>query len=182
MVDGAATEDASFYRVGLAPIEPLFAEDFESGAAGWTPLANSNTGTAWEHGTPTGVGPMAAYSPGSCYGTGIADNYVDGLDAGTLRDGGILLRSPLIDLRSAPAATLRFMHHLDVIFGRAYGVVRFLDAAGSPLTATDGLLAGGWTPEWKQLAIDLPTEVIANGEVVLEFEFYSSSIDSGPPP
>ena len=87
--DPAPVANNAFYQVANVPPAPIFEEDFETGAAGWTTQDLGESGTLWELGKPTN-GPGEAHSPTRAYGTGLAKDYDDYTD--------VYLVSPVIDL------------------------------------------------------------------------------------
>ncbi|MCH2386149.1 MAG: hypothetical protein MK293_12920, partial [Pedosphaera sp.] len=77
--DPAPVANNAFYQVANVPPAPIFEEDFETGAAGWTTQDLGESGTLWELGKPTN-GPGEAHSPTRAYGTGLAKDYGDYTD------------------------------------------------------------------------------------------------------
>lgn len=172
LVDDNATESAAYYKVLKIVPPPIFEEDFESGQNGWTTRHNDVSGsTRWELGVPSAVGPVEAHSLQNCFGTDLDDNYVDGLDN---VGSGIALRSPLIDLQGVPAATLEFWHYYDFGVGDR-GNLRFLNAEGEILGTAPFSPLTDFIFEWEEISLSLPPAVIANGEVILEWELLSET-------
>ena len=162
------------------PLPPILEEDFESGAAGWSTLDNGVEGaTRWELGTPTVVGPVGAHSGSNCYGTDLDSAYTDGL--GGLTGPGIALRSPLINLNGAADATLDFWHVIDSE-GDARGFLHFLDGSGTLIETAALSPFTGAESDWSKVSIPLPAAVLANGEMIVEWEFRvpTDTVDNWP--
>lgn len=126
-----------FYRVAPAP--PLFREDFERDADGWTTEVFAGD-TTWEWGTPMAPDLDAAHSGGKAYATLLGQSYTDGAN--------VALRSPLIDLTDKARATLSFWYHVDVTEGQEGVQVSFLSESGATLASIDEILwtrTDGWT-------------------------------------
>ncbi len=144
-----------------APPVTRYVEDFDLGDGGWTTGAAGDDGTEWEHGSPTGVGPLAAHSEPNCFGTDLDNFYGDELD--------IWLRSPAIDLTDVGAATLHFNQYIDAEISFDRGIVSILDAADDSLLAEvedriDGNMVG-----WEEVSYNL--SAAAGKVIVLEFRF-----------
>lgn len=153
----AAPESPAFYRVAAVPPPPLFSEDFEGNAAGWTHGGNEDN---WQRGVPT-TGPGAANSGTQVYATGLAENLRPYTDS--------WLRSPAIDLAGASSATLRFAEWRALDANPAFhvAIVNVLDAT-SLTPIAEVFLESGATGGWIQRAIRLPSDTVG-GRIVLEF-------------
>jgi autotransporter-associated beta strand protein len=162
-----ATNAQQFYRLVLTPVippTPPLSENFESGATGWTTGSDGDTGTAWELGVPENVGPAAAHSPGNCFGTNIRGLY--GVNA------NVWLRSPVIDLTTAPSATLRFWQFKNIEPGMDSGSVRLLDASDNSELVVVVAVVDGTTANWEQVSCALPPAALGR-PIKLEFRFRS---------
>ena len=156
-------EPLAFYRVGRVPTPALYAEDFESGAEGWTTGIVTNfpeTTTTWELGNPTG-GPGMARSGTSAYGTGLDGNYES--------NTGIYLRSPIIDFTDQGRTRLSFWYAVDVPFEEG-GRLRILDRQGTLIQSLKIYDGNQRTTEWTLDTLPLPE---IDGPAILEFEFLS---------
>ena len=170
-----AADDSELYvRVGFGKI---YAEDFESGATGWTtgtleaPFADSGT-TQWSLGTPSGVGPSAAHSGENVYGTNLDSNY------GTFTN--ITLTSPVIDLTSVERGTLRFWQFTEAS-DQEGGQLRVLNEAGDSILAESEIYNVG-EGDWAEVAISLlnfgdTQNSVVGQKVRLEFRFLSDDLD-----
>ncbi|NRB28350.1 MAG: hypothetical protein HRU37_11795, partial [Roseibacillus sp.] len=148
---------------------PLFYDDLESGAAGWTTLVNGGLGnTRWELGSPNGsTGPLTGAG-------GSANAWCTNLgDYGP--DADISLRSPPIDFSGVAAAEVIFEAFRDADGISDTAGVRFLRAADEVLLGEEVVI------DMTILDIDYTTiEVLvpeaAIGEsVMIEFQFSSDS-------
>jgi len=165
-----------------ASMVPFFTENFDSGAAGWTTgydaLDTLHT-TAWQLGTPTNVGPLAANSPPNCYGTNIAANY--GFSS------NIWLRSPAINLTASSSGTLQlkqWMYCENATGDSDFGAIRILSAADNSLLAVLEADVEGGDTAWQSYTKDLPF-IAFTQPIKLEFRFHSDDYDapaSVPPP
>jgi hypothetical protein len=150
-----------FYRIVALPVPPVFAEDFESGATGWT---HGGAEDNWELGTPT-TGPMAAHGGANVYATGLASNYREFTDS--------FLQSPVIDLRAVNRGTLTFWEWRntdpDPVFHGA--IVNVLDADSMGVLEELARVSGP-TAGWQQRAIKLGSNSLGK-RIILEFKLYS---------
>jgi hypothetical protein len=121
-------------------------------------------GTAWELGTPTNVGPATAHSLSNCFGSNLGADY--GVNA------NIWLRSPVIDLTTAPSATLQFWQFKNIESGRDSGSVRVLDASDNSELAVVVAVVDGTTANWEQVSLPLPPAALGR-PIKLEFRFRS---------
>ena len=150
------------------PPVPIFTEDFESGALGWTTGSDDQPGTVWELGTPVGAGPAAANSRVNCFGTNLSGPY-------TL-DANVWLRSPAIDLTTAAGATLNYHRWIDIEEMFDFGRVAVLDAGdGSELAVLDFPL-DGISVDWELVSKRIPAAALGK-LVVIEFRLDTDNID-----
>ncbi len=162
------TAPAHYYRVNEAP--PLFTEDFESGAEGWTTMVVSGD-TRWELGTPAAPELDTAHSGSNAYGTLLDQPYTDSAAA--------WLRSPVIDLTDKRRPVLSFWYHVDVTEGQEGVQLNYLDTEGNALGTYDEIF---WTKTdgWTLVEIDLPEEAVGR-PIVLEWFFRSDQEpENGP--
>ncbi|MBN2507940.1 MAG: immunoglobulin domain-containing protein [Verrucomicrobia bacterium] len=150
----------AFYRVTLQAEPPIFVEDFETGAPGWT---HGGPGDNWEVGVPVN-GPGAAVSGTNVYATSLTGDINPYSEC--------YLRSPAIDLSGRTRATLAFQEwrHVDVpVMGFDYHwtAVNVLDA-GTLAVLQQVYYATGATSGWEPRSLPLPTSVLGRS-VVLEF-------------
>ena len=134
-----------FYQVVSLPPPPLFFDDFESGAPGWT---HGGNGDEWELGTPQN-GPGAAFSGSNCYGTDLDGDFEPFTDA--------YLRSPEIDLTRVSVATLSFVefHSVDIEEDYHSVVVNIIDADSDEILQEvfrESGAVNGWTQRSIRLA------------------------------
>lgn len=153
----AGEADAAFFQMVSVPPPPLFFDDFETGASGWT---HGGDYDSWELGTPT-AGPTAAVSGTNVYGTNLDGNFPEFTND--------YLRTPTIDLTDAVKATLSFSHWLacdtDQYFHRA--VVSALDPADMSEIIELGVYSGQ-TAGWQEMRIPLGSEVLGRN-IILQF-------------
>ena len=157
----------AYLQIALIPPAPVFFEDFESGATGWSTLNSGSSSTVWQLGAPVD-GPRNAFSGEAAYGTDLDGGYAFNTD--------VLLRSPIVDLGGVASATLVFSNYRDMepFDGEFFdgGQVRLLDANGNPigepLLTKAGVTRGGWTVD----RVKIPAEALGR-QIILEFRFYS---------
>jgi len=143
--DPAPVANNAFYQVANVPPAPIFEEDFETGAAGWTTQDLGESGTLWELGKPTN-GPGEAHSPTRAYGTGLAKDYGDYTD--------VYLVSPVIDLTGLDNARLEFWSYRDcepAFEGELTDAcqVWILDEDGEYLNDVPIWIRGGEAKQWR---------------------------------
>ncbi len=166
----------AFYRVAETPAPPLFFDDFESGAPGWSTSDLGKSGTEWELGKPTN-GPDEAHSPTRAYGTGLAKDYDDNTD--------VYLVSPVIDLTGLDNARLEFWSYRDcepAVEGELYDwcQVMILDEDGEYLVDDPIWLHGGGAKQWRLEKAKIPAQALGQ-KIRLEFSFSSDGgQDIGP--
>ncbi len=117
--EGAPSDEV---YVDMPALQPVFADDMESGPGGWT---HSGAGDSWALGTPTS-GPGAAYSGANLWATNLAGFYAN--------DANARLVSPPVDLQGALSARLRFWEWRDLENSFDFGHVE--------VSVNDG---AGWT-------------------------------------
>ncbi len=172
-VDPEASQ--TFVRIGPGNV---FAEDFESGAAGWTvdvltePFPDGGN-TTWDLETPANVGPDGAYSGSQVYGTNIESNY------GAFSN--LTLTSPEIDLTAVERGFLTFAHFVETSEEEG-GQIRVLDEAGEVLAVSE--VYSGITDGWQEVSIPLlrfgDTQLSIVGQKVrFQFRFLSDDITEG---
>jgi hypothetical protein len=166
----------AFYRVAETPAPPLFFDDFESGAPGWSTSDLGESGTEWELGKPAN-GPGEAHSPTHAYGTGLAKDYDDYTD--------VYLVSPVIDLTGLDNARLEFWSYRDcepMLEGELtdWCQVEILDVDGEYLLDDPIWLRGGEATQWRLEKGKIPAEALGQ-KIRLEFNFSSDGgQDNGP--
>ncbi len=163
----SAADAQGFYQVVSLPPPPVFSDDFESGAEGWTHGGSQNE---WELGTPT-TGPGAASSGSNVYGTDLDGNFEANTDA--------WLQSPVIDLTDVPIANLTFVefHQVDTEIDFHNVSVSVLDANSGDLVSQVFVQAGvtqGWTSRSIRLA-----GPNAGRPIRLEFRLVTDAIGQG---
>ncbi|MGB6222923.1 Ig-like domain-containing protein [Haloferula sp.] len=160
-----------FFALIEEEIPPLLSEDFEAGLPADWAAADNGAGTAWEVGTPSVAGPLAAANGTNCAGTNIADSYTS--------DALATLTSPAF---AAPAggATLSFQQYIDTetdFESPDFGTVRILDAddgdaeivdGSFPITPIEGIDLG-WTEE----SFALPAAALGKN-IKIQFQFESN--------
>ena len=174
--DPAPVANNAFYQVANVPPAPIFEEDFETGAAGWTTQDLGESGTLWELGKPTN-GPGEAHSPTRAYGTGLAKDYGDYTD--------VFLVSPVIDLTGLDNARLEFWSYRDcepAFEGELTDAcqVWILDEDGEYLNDVPIWIRGGEAKQWRLEKGKIPAEALGQ-KIRLEFSFSSDGgQDNGP--
>ena len=174
--DPAPVANNAFYQVANVPPAPIFEEDFETGAAGWTTQDLGESGTLWELGKPTN-GPGEAHSPTRAYGTGLAKDYGDYTD--------VYLVSPVIDLTGLDNARLEFWSYRDcepAFEGELTDAcqVWILDEDGEYLNDVPIWIRGGEAKQWRLEKGKIPAEGLGQ-KIRLEFSFSSDGgQDNGP--
>ena len=167
---------SAFYRVAETPAPPLFFDDFESGAPGWSASDLGKSGTEWELGKPTN-GPGKAHSPTRAYGTGLAKDYDDYTD--------VYLVSPVIDLTGQDNARLEFWSYRDcepAVEGELYDwcQVMILDEDGEWLVDDPIWIRGGEAKQWRLEKAKIPAQALGQ-KIRLEFNFSTDGgQDNGP--
>ena len=162
-------EGLRFYKLVAGPVPPLFFDDLEEGAQGWTTAVNdANGNTQWELGTPAGsTGPFTGAD-------GSTNAWCTNLgDYGT--DSDISLRTPVIDLTGVAGAQLSFVAFRDGDGFDDTAEVRFLRAGD--LTALGAATALDMTIiDSDYTNIEIPVDAAALGEsVIVEIRFMSNA-------
>ncbi|MCP4730254.1 MAG: LamG domain-containing protein [Roseibacillus sp.] len=152
---------------------PLFSDDLETGAAGWTTLVNDASGnTEWELGSPNGsTGPLSgADDSGNAWCTNLG-NYGANSD--------ISLRTPIIDLTGITAALLSFDAYRDADGFGDTASVRFLRSDDQAQLGVD-VPIDMTIFDLDYVTAEVPVPAIAIGEsVLIEFIFVSDgSLDA----
>ena len=174
--DPAPVANNAFYQVANVPPAPIFEEDFETGAAGWTTQDLGESGTLWELGKPTN-GPGEAHSPTRAYGTGLAKDYGDYTD--------VYLVSPVIDLTGLDNARLEFWSYRDcepAFEGELTDAcqVWILDEDGEYLNDVPIWIRGGEAKQWRLEKAKIPAGALGQ-KIRLEFSFSGDGgQDNGP--
>ena len=183
------SEPSQYYRgvqaviVDQPVMEPLFSDDLESGAAGWTHKAigevlEEDAVDPWQLGAPVSedYGPTKAWSGNNVWGTNLEDYYPDYCNGS--------LRTPPIDLTGAEAATLYFTEFMDievtpddweVIDEARINILDASDPDGEPIEE-DLRFRSGRVLGWATRRIPLP-ETALGKKILIEFRFTS---DDGP--
>ena len=162
-----------YFVLESIPIPPIFEEDFESGPGLWTTGSDGAAGTAWELGVPVN-GPGTANSLVNCFGTNLTADYDF--------DGNAWLRSPPIDLTTAPSATLSYQHYTDIeppesiapftVFD--FGRLSVLDADSGLELAVIQTDLTGFSLLWEKVTWAVPAAALGH---VVRFEFRLQSDD-----
>lgn len=159
-----------------APQLTVYSEDFDGPVTGWTSgydAADTGHNTAWQLGTPTNVGPLAANSPPNCYGTNINTNY--GFNS------NIWLHSPPIDLTAYTSGTLQFARFINVEGNPFdYGTISILSAATGVALAVLDPDVEGHSSAWETYSKPLPAAAFSQ-PIKLEFHLKSDDWDSAGP-
>ncbi|MBT44417.1 MAG: hypothetical protein CL922_03085 [Deltaproteobacteria bacterium] len=146
---------------------PLFLDDLESGAPGWTTVVNDGRGnTEWQLGVPVG-------STGPLTGAGGSDNaWCTNLgDYGP--DSDISLRSPAIDLTNLPGALLSFDAFRDADGFADEATVRFLRADDQTQLGADVPIdMTVFDIDYLNVEVPVPAEAIGES-ILVEFNFLS---------
>lgn len=162
------TDDIGFYQVVSLPPPPLFFDDFESGAPGWTHGGDKDE---WELGTPQN-GPGAAFSGSNCYGTDLDGDFEPFTDA--------YLRSPEIDLSRVSVATLSFaeFHSVDIEEDYHSVSVNIIDAASNDVLQ-EVFREAGAVNGWTQHSIRLAGPSVG-GKIKIEFLLQTDDVSPLP--
>ena len=162
-----------FYVLEEYPAPPMvvFSENFDANVIGWTTGVDGGFATDWEVGTPSLVGPPAAYSGTHCYATNIDSDYGFNAD--------IWLRTPAIDLTAYTTGTLEFFEFKDIenVLGDSdFGRIRILAADdNAPLAIIESGVEGA-SPTWESYSKVLPVAAF-NEPIKIEFQFKSDDYD-----
>ncbi len=153
----APTSGVAIYRVAALEPPPIFFDDFESGATGWT---HGGVEDNWELGTPIN-GPGFAFSGDNSYATGLDSNFAEFTNA--------YLRSPEIDLTGANTATLNFMQFLAVDSDPQFhqAIVNLLDPTTLEVISEISL-DSGVTSGWEPVSVRIGPDGVGR-KVIIEF-------------
>ena len=162
------SEGAGFYQIASIPPPPLFFDDFESGAPGWT---HGGSEDEWELGTPS-IGPGSAFSGTNAYGTDLDGDFEKFTEA--------YLRSPEIDLTNVSVANLRFaeFHSVDTEIEFHSVVVNVIDPSDNSIIQ-EVFSAAGNSGGWTQRTIRLAGPTVG-AKVKIEFLLFSDDFNPLP--
>jgi len=168
----------------VQPEVAVLSENFDGVVTGWFSgydATDFSQLTTWQLGTPSIVGPSAAFSGAKCYGTNISANYGNSSKA--------VLRTPSIDLTAKMTATLSFKQFMKIensTGDQDFGAVRILRASDDVLLATlvgnrnsSGSLVGGVegnSANWESLSKSLPV-IAFSTPIKIEFLMSTDSFD-----
>lgn len=157
--------DGAFYRIVALPKPPIFAENFETGAPGWT---HGGNGDSWEVGVPVN-GPAAAFQGTNVYATSLTGNIQP--------FSSCYLRSPSINLAGIARATLTLEEWRNVDPDPTFHgtIVNVLDASTLSVISQLSLQAGS-SGGWQPLVLPLPPQALGKN-VVLEFRLYCDNFN-----
>jgi hypothetical protein len=160
-----APESMGFYQIVSLPPPPVYEDDFESGAPGWT---HGGSQDEWELGTPSS-GPTGAVSGTNVYGTDLDGNFESNTNAWLL--------SPVIDLTEVPIANLSFteFHAVDIEIDFHNVSVNILDGDSDDLIQQVFLQAGA-TADWTQRNIRLAGPN-AGRKIRIEFRLITDTVE-----
>ena len=165
----AASGTATFFRIAALEPPPIFFEDFESGASGWT---HQGDGDNWQLGTPT-TGPGQAFSGDNVYATGLSADF--------LQNANNFLISPVIDLTEFTQVTVSFQEFRNMDppeNGEFYHGARVSVVDADSLSAIEQLsLERGTSSDWEERRNKLGPDSVGR-RIRLEFNFFS---DAFPP-
>ena len=152
-----------------APPEIIYSDNFENGIGEWLSGSDGREGTAWQLGSPSVVGPLAANSPTNCFGTNLDSDY--GFDA------NVWLLSPAIDLTNAGGATLSYHQFKDIEEPSAQvvfdlGSLSILDASDNSVLAVIETDITGFTGDWEKVTKAIPAAALGKS-IKMEFRLQS---------
>ncbi len=136
-----------FFRVAMLPPPPLFSEDFENGAEGWT--AAGDGATQWELGTPAVANLDAANSGTNVYGTDLDGPIAGGVSAS--------LTSPLVDVTGIGRPKLSFWYFVDTTEDEEGVQLKILSEGGDELYVHDTIF-WGTSEGWTEFRLTIPEE------------------------
>ena len=157
-----------FYQIASVPPPPIFFDDFESGAMGWT---HGGSKDEWELGTPSN-GPGSAFSGNNAYGTDLDGEFEPFTEA--------FLRTPEIDLTNVSVANLRFaeFHSVDTEIDFHSVVVNVIDPVSNAIIQ-EVFRAAGATAAWTQRTIRLSGPSVG-AKVKIEFILFTDDFNPLP--
>ncbi len=163
----APTAGVGFFQIASIPPPPIFFDDFESGAPGWT---HGGAKDEWELGTPVN-GPGGAFSGDNAYGTDLDDDFEPFTEA--------FLRTPEIDLTNVSVANLRFaeFHSVDTEIDFHSVVVNVIDSDNNIIEEI--FRAAGSTAGWTQRTIRLAGPTVG-ARVKIEFLLFTDDFNPLP--
>jgi hypothetical protein len=163
----APASGAGFYQIASIPPPPIFFDDFESGAPGWT---HGGSEDEWELGTPAN-GPGSAFSGANAYGTDLDGDFEPFTEA--------YLRTPEIDLTNVSVANLRFaeFHSVDTEIDFHSVVVNVIDLDNNIIEEV--FRAAGNTAGWTQRTIRLAGSTVG-AKVKIEFLLFTDDFNPLP--
>jgi hypothetical protein len=165
---GNLTPPNLFIRGAVTPPAPLFYDNFESGAPGWT---HGGAGDSWALGVPTNPDGPSGGSNGrtNVYGTGLSANY----------NGGEIawLHSPPINLGGLQQATIVYWEWANIYPNTTfdYGQVNLVDADTLQTVATglwqvSGTSTNYTSDGWVERMVDIPSpNTMTSTNVMIEF-------------
>ena len=148
---------------------PIFLEDFESGAVGWT---HGGQNENWELGMPTSD-PNGAHSGVNAYATGLSGNYNPEADG--------YLRSPAINLTTVTnGVTLTFWEYRDIYPNLNFhrGIINIIDADTFAVLGEVFRVAGS-SGGWAERTLAMPAAAYGKN-VRIEFRLQSDPFDPRP--
>ncbi len=163
----------AFYTFTTARAQQLpWFDDFESGAPGWTVVANSDLGSDlnWTLGTPNNGLETSAHSGTNAWGSDL-----NGRDISFLAD--TYLVSPKIDLAGLSQATLTFWDSFDFSQAPLEEGQLLINTTGGGDFSTMPLLvdySGDSTEGWRKETVDLTSYVGQTVQLVWEYAGYFS--------
>ena len=164
----APSDGAGFYQIASIPPPPIFFDDFESGAPGWS---HGGSQDEWELGTPSN-GPGSAFSGTNAYGTDLDGEFEKFTEA--------YLRSPEIDLTNVSVANLRFaeFHSVDTEIEFHSVVVNVIDSNDNNIIQ-EVFSAAGNSGGWTQRTIRLAGPTVGS-KIKIEFILFSDDFNQLP--
>ncbi len=161
-------DGVGFFQIASVPPPPIFFDDFESGAPGWTTGGSKDE---WELGTPSN-GPGSAFSGSNAYGTDLDGDFEPFTEA--------FLRSPEIDLTNVSVANLRFaeFHSVDTEIDFHSVVVNVIDPRNNTIIQ-EVFSAAGSTSGWTQRTIRLSGPSVG-AKVKIEFILFTDDFNPLP--
>jgi hypothetical protein len=160
-------DEEAYYRGVLLGVPPIFSDDLESGAPGWTVTVVQGD-TNWELGTPAVAGLMEAHSGANAWGTNLDGPYTN--------SAIVSLRTPVIDLTGITRPRLNFWYYVDATEGAEGVQLKYFDETGEvPLFVSESIF-WGTTPDWTEFSQTVPTAA-REQRVIIEFLFLSDDAE-----
>lgn len=159
--------ESSFFRIVSIPPPPIFFDDFENGAIGWT---HGGENDEWEWGSPS-IGPSSAFSGTNVFGTDLDGDFEPFTES--------YLRSPPIDLSNVNVANLRFaeFHSVDAEIDFHSVIVNVLDENDNFIEEV--FRAAGSTTGWTRRTIRLAGSSVGT-KVKIEFVLLTDELNPLP--